>query len=156
MTEPSARPVLFSPARLAGLRRRAGDWSDRTMAEAAAVGLSYWATGRSPDGLDLAPGTRFADVLGWVAGGGGAPRGWDVGAAAPDGIRITVPAGVPTHEAQRALDDLADFPDRPVGTIGPSGVAERRAARAAGDRTPPPPGRPPRVGHIDAQTPRAP
>ncbi|CAN3985600.1 amino acid adenylation domain-containing protein [Kitasatospora purpeofusca] len=135
MTEPSARPVLFSPARLAGLRRRSGDWSDRTMAEAAAVGLSYWATGRSPDGLDLAPGTRFADVLGWVADGGGAPRGWDVGAAAPDGIRITVPAGVPTHEAQRALDDLADFPDRPVGTIGPSGAAERLAALAAWNDT---------------------
>ncbi|MFB7674847.1 amino acid adenylation domain-containing protein [Kitasatospora purpeofusca] len=135
MTEPSARPVLFSPARLAGLRRRSGDWSDRTMAEAAAVGLSYWATGRSPAGLELAPATRFADVLGWVADGGGAPPGWHVGESAPDGIRITVPEGVPAHEAQRALDDLADFPDRPVGTIGPSGAAERLAALAGWNDT---------------------
>ncbi|MFJ4097171.1 amino acid adenylation domain-containing protein [Kitasatospora sp. NPDC089913] len=135
MTEPSARPVLFSPARLAGLRRRSGDWSDRTMAEAVAVGLSYWATGRGPEGLDLAPGTRFADVLGWVADGGGPPPGWSVGEAAPDGIRITVPEGVPAHEAQRALDDLADFPDRPVGTIGPSGAAERLAALTAWNDT---------------------
>lgn len=33
-------------------------------------------------------------------------------------------------DAQLALDDLADFPDRPIGTISPSGVAARLEALA--------------------------
>ncbi|GGT74248.1 non-ribosomal peptide synthetase [Streptomyces coeruleorubidus] len=122
MMEPSARLVRLSPARLADVRRRTGDYSDRTITEACAIGLSYWTTGRSPDGIDLTPGTLFADVLGWVDNGGAGPGDWEVGA---DGRSITVPDGVAPADAQLALDDLADFPDRPLGTISPAGVAAR-------------------------------
>ncbi|MEW2078954.1 amino acid adenylation domain-containing protein [Streptomyces sp. NPDC013433] len=128
--EPNARVVLLSPARLADVRRRTGDYSDRTIAEASAIGLSYWATGLSPDGIDLTPGTLFADVLGWVDNGGTAPAGWRVGAVGADGLSITAPEGVLPAGAQLALDDLADFPDRPLGTIGPSSVAARLATLA--------------------------
>ncbi|MFB7087252.1 amino acid adenylation domain-containing protein, partial [Streptomyces sp. NPDC056296] len=117
MMEPTARLVQLSPRHLTDIRRRTGDFSDRTIAEACAIGLSYWATGRSPDGIDLAPGTLFADVLGWVANGGAAPSGWDVGA---DVRSISLPEGVVPDDAQLTLDDLADFPDRPIGTIRPS------------------------------------
>lgn len=127
MMEPGTRPVLLSDAGLAGLRRRTGDYSDRTLATACAVALSYWATGRSPDGIDLVPGTLFADVLGWVDNGGPVRGGWEVGA---DGRGIAVPDGVAPADAQLALDDLADFPDRPLGTIGPSGIAARIEALA--------------------------
>ncbi|MFJ1865093.1 amino acid adenylation domain-containing protein [Streptomyces sp. NPDC088097] len=130
MMEPSARLVLISPSRLADVRRRTGDHSDRTIAEACAIGLSYWATGQGPEGLDPTPGTLFADVLGWTANGGTTPAGWEVGDAGPDGMGITVPEGVLPSDAQRALDDLADFPDRPLGTITPSGPAERLTALA--------------------------
>ncbi|MGP4048907.1 amino acid adenylation domain-containing protein [Streptomyces sp. 2A115] len=133
MMEPSARLVLLSPARLADVRRRTGDFSDRTIAEACAIGLAYWATGRSPDGIDLAPGTLFADVLAWVDNGGDGPGGWEVGAdgvAGTDGWSIAVPHGVVPADAQLALDDLADFPDRPIGTISPSSVAARLEALA--------------------------
>ncbi|OPF83785.1 non-ribosomal peptide synthetase [Streptomyces antioxidans] len=122
MMEPSARLALLTPDRLAGVRRRVGGYPDRTIAEACAIGLSYWATGESPEGIDLTPGTLFADVLGWVDNGGVGPAGWRVGA---DGRSIAAPAGVSLADAQRALDDLADFPDRPIGTIGPVGTAER-------------------------------
>ncbi|WP_063731814.1 non-ribosomal peptide synthetase [Streptomyces sp. RTd22] len=122
MREPSARRVRLSPTRVADVRRRTGDFSDRTIAEACAIGLSYWTTGRSPDGIDLTPATLFADVLGWVDNGGATPGEWEVGA---DGRSITVPEGVVPDDAQLALDDLADFPDRPLGTIGPSSVAAR-------------------------------
>ncbi|MFD7402032.1 amino acid adenylation domain-containing protein [Streptomyces sp. NPDC059866] len=127
MMEPSTRLVRLTPERLADVRRRTGDFSDRTIAEACAIGLSYWATGRSPDGIDLTPGTLFADVLAWVDNGGAGLGGWEAGA---DGRSITVPDGVVAAEAQLALDDLADFPDRPLGTIGPSGVAARLEALA--------------------------
>ncbi|MFD6229258.1 amino acid adenylation domain-containing protein [Streptomyces sp. NPDC060232] len=122
MTEPTARLVRLSPTRLAGLRRRAGDYCDRTITAACSIGLAYWATGRSPDGMDLTPATLFADVLGWVDHGGGAAAGWDIGA---DARSITLPEGVPPAEAQLALDDLADFPDRPLATITPSSGAAR-------------------------------
>ncbi|MFD5909982.1 amino acid adenylation domain-containing protein [Streptomyces massasporeus] len=122
MMEPRARLALLSPTRLADVRRRIGDYPDRTITEACAIGLSYWATGRSPEGIDLTPGTLFADVLGWVDNGGAAPAGWEI---APDGRGITVPDGVTPEDAQLALDDLADFPDRPLGTVGPSSVAAR-------------------------------
>ncbi|MFF5367216.1 amino acid adenylation domain-containing protein [Streptomyces sp. NPDC013187] len=122
MMEPRARLVLLSPTRLADVRRRIGDYPDRTITEACAIGLSYWATGHSPEGIDLTPGTLFADVLGWVDNGGAAPAGWEI---SPNGRGITVPDGVTPEDAQLALDDLADFPDRPLGTIGPSSVAAR-------------------------------
>ncbi|MEW1612958.1 MULTISPECIES: amino acid adenylation domain-containing protein [unclassified Streptomyces] len=122
MTEPTAPHVLLSPAHFADVRRRIGDYGDPAIAAACAIGLAYWATGSGPDGIDLTPSTSFADVLGWVDNGGGGVRGWDVGT---DGLGITLPVGVPRDEAQLALDDLADFPDRPVGTIGPSGIAAR-------------------------------
>ena len=122
MMEPRARLALLSPTRLVDVRRRIGDYPDRTITEACAIGLAYWATGRSPEGIDLTPGTLFADVLGWVDNGGAAPAGWET---SPDGRGITVPDGVTPEDAQLALDDLADFPDRPLGTIGPAGVAAR-------------------------------
>ncbi|MGW4954293.1 amino acid adenylation domain-containing protein [Streptomyces parvulus] len=127
MMEPTARLVLLSPKHLTDIRRRTGDFDDRTIAAACAVGLSYWATGRSPAGLDLTDGTLFGDVLGWVANGGATPGGWVVGA---EGRTITLPDGVVPEDAQLALDDLADFPDRPLGTIGPSGPAARLASLA--------------------------
>ncbi|SFY00752.1 non-ribosomal peptide synthetase [Streptomyces atratus] len=127
MTEPTVPRVLLSPARLAGVRRRTGDHGDRTIVEACAIGLSYWATGLGPDGMDLTPGTLFTDVLGWVDNGGAGSGGWEPVA---DGWSITVPDGVGPADAQLALDDLADFPDRPLGTIGPSSVAARLEALA--------------------------
>ncbi|WP_405510244.1 amino acid adenylation domain-containing protein [Streptomyces cyaneofuscatus] len=122
MTEPTAPRVLLSPTHFTDVRRRLGDYGDRTIAEASAIGLAYWATGAGPDGIHLTPGTSFADVLGWADNGGGGSPGWEVGA---DGLSITLPDGVRPDEAQLALDDLAGFPDRPVGTIGPSSVAAR-------------------------------
>ncbi|MFJ9060394.1 amino acid adenylation domain-containing protein [Streptomyces sp. NPDC102409] len=127
MTDQTARLVLLSPTSLDDIRRRTGGYPDRTIAGACAIGLSYWATGRSPEGIDLTPGTLFADVLRWVDNGGAAPAGWETGA---DGRSITTPDGVEPAAAQLALDDLADFPDRPVGTIGPTGAAERAGALA--------------------------
>ncbi|MFU0243297.1 hypothetical protein ACKI1J_47395, partial [Streptomyces scabiei] len=118
MMEPTASLVRLSPAQLTGMRRRTGDFPDRVIAEACAVGLAYWASGRAPAGLDLTAGTLFTDVLGWTDNGGTAPGGWTVGT---DGRTIVLPDDVVPDEAQLALDDLADFPDRPLGTIGPSG-----------------------------------
>ncbi|WP_399945739.1 amino acid adenylation domain-containing protein [Streptomyces sp. BBFR25] len=124
MMEPTASLVRLSPAQLTGIRRRTGDFSDRVIADACAVALAYWASGRGPAGLDLTAGTLFTDVLGWADNGGTAPGGWSVGA---DGRTITLPGDVVPDEAQPALDDLADFPDRPLGTIGPFGPAQRLA-----------------------------
>ncbi|MFI1725225.1 amino acid adenylation domain-containing protein [Streptomyces sp. NPDC020489] len=125
MREP-ARLVLLSPTQLAAVRRRTGDHPDRTIAEACAIALAYWATGRSPDGIDLTPTTLFADVLGWVDNGGAGP-----GSRQTDGgWHIAVPGEVDPADAQVALDDLADFPDRTLGTVGPSSAATRRAALA--------------------------
>ncbi|MEV5889560.1 non-ribosomal peptide synthetase [Nonomuraea fuscirosea] len=119
--EASPRLVSLSPARLADVRRRTGDRSDRTITLACAAGLAYWATGQSPDQRELTPATPFADVLDW-AGTNERVTGWEVGA---DGRSIVVPGGVDPAAAQLALDDLADFPDRPLGTVGPSSVAAR-------------------------------
>ncbi|MFI6945715.1 amino acid adenylation domain-containing protein [Streptomyces sp. NPDC050422] len=127
MMEPGARLVLLSESGLAALRRRTGDHSDRTLATACAIGLAYWSTGRGPDGMGLVPGTLFADVLGWVGNGGSGAAGWEVGT---DGRSIAVPEGVSPADAQLALDDLAEFPDRPLGTISTSGVAARIEALA--------------------------
>ncbi|MFF4248569.1 amino acid adenylation domain-containing protein [Streptomyces sp. NPDC001822] len=132
MLEPSGRFVRLSPTNLTDLRRRTGDYSDRTLAEACAIALAHWSAGRSPEGLDLTPGTLFADVLGWADNGGAGSAGWEAGA---DGRSITVPAGVVTAEAQAALDDLADFPDRPLGTMSATGAAARAAALAVWNDT---------------------
>ncbi|MFI9168667.1 amino acid adenylation domain-containing protein [Streptomyces lincolnensis] len=132
MMEPSARLVLLSATRLADVRRRTGDRSDRTIAEACAIALDYWATGRSPDGIDLTPATPFADVLAWADGGGTGPGGREAGT---DGWSIAAPEGVGRAEAQLALDDLADFPDRPLGTIAPADTAARLKALAAWNDT---------------------
>ncbi|MEL5955437.1 amino acid adenylation domain-containing protein [Streptomyces sp. CLV115] len=122
MMETSAPRVLLSPARLTAVRRRTGDYGDRTIAGACAIALGYWATGAGPEGLDLTPGTQFTDVLGWVDNGGAGSAGWEPG---EDGRSIAVPAGAALADVQLALDDLADFPDRPLGTVGPSGPAAR-------------------------------
>ncbi|AXG81820.1 non-ribosomal peptide synthetase [Streptomyces paludis] len=132
MREPNAPRVLLSTTHLAAIRRRTGDYGERTVAEACAIALAYWATGRGPDGMDLTPGVLFADVLGWADHGGRGHEDWAVGA---DGRSITVPDGVSQADAQLALDDLADFPDRPLGTVGPSGAAARGAALAAWNDT---------------------
>jgi amino acid adenylation domain-containing protein/non-ribosomal peptide synthase protein (TIGR01720 family) len=124
MTEPSARLIRLSPRQLTGVRRRIGDFPDRTIARACAIGLSYWATGRGPDGIDLTPDTLFADVLAWADNVGPGCAGWDVTA---DGRGIALPDGIAPDDAQLALDDLADFPDRPLGTVGPSSTAARLA-----------------------------
>ncbi|MFG3526991.1 amino acid adenylation domain-containing protein [Streptomyces sp. NPDC047917] len=127
MMEPSAPRVLLSPADLTAVRQRTGEYGDRTIAGACAIALGYWATGAGPEGLDLTPDTQFTDVLGWVDNGGAGTAGWETG---QDGRSITVPAGAVLADVQLALDDLADFPDRPVGTVGPSGPAARIEALA--------------------------
>ncbi|MDN3024051.1 non-ribosomal peptide synthetase [Streptomyces sp. S.PB5] len=132
MTEPRARLVLLSPTHLTDVRRRTGDHSDRTIAEACAVALTHWATGRSPEGIDLTPATLFADVLGWVDNGGTGQGSRETDGGA---WNIAVPDGVDLADAQLALDDLAAFPDRPLGTIGPSSVAARLEALAAWNDT---------------------
>ncbi|MFD9160773.1 amino acid adenylation domain-containing protein [Streptomyces sp. NPDC059558] len=125
MSESTARLVLLSPTRLADVRRRCGDYADTTIARACAIGLAYWSTGHSPDGLELTPGTLFADVLGWADSGGAGPTGWEVASDPAGGRSITVPEGVVPADARLALEDLADFPDRPVSTIGPSSIEAR-------------------------------
>ncbi|WP_405727229.1 amino acid adenylation domain-containing protein [Streptomyces sp. NBC_00028] len=127
MMEPRARFVPLSFDRLTELRRRTGDHSDRTLAEACAIALAYWATGRSPDGIDLTDGTLFADVIGWVDNGVSEQGSWRGSDGSWD---IAVPDGVEAADARLALDDLVDFPDRPLGTVGPSSVAARLAALA--------------------------
>ncbi|WIY74457.1 non-ribosomal peptide synthetase [Streptomyces anulatus] len=122
MSEPSASRIALSSTRLAAVRRRIGDYSDRTIVEACAVGLAYWATGSAPDGMELTPATPFPDVLERVHNGSGGIDGRPIDAEC---LTIAVPAGADPVDAQQALDDLADFPDRPVGTIGPSGPRAR-------------------------------
>ncbi len=120
MTEPTARRVRLSPTRLAGVRRRTGDHGDRTIAEACSIGLAYWATGSSPRGMRLTAATPFTEVLAAVDEGLRGDTGWEVGA---DARTITVPEGIAPDDAQLALDDLADFPDRTLGTIAAASPA---------------------------------
>ncbi|WP_406143266.1 amino acid adenylation domain-containing protein [Streptomyces sp. NBC_01012] len=122
MTDPTARPVALSPAGLDGIRRRTGDHSDRTVVEACAIALAYWATGRGPEDMGLTDGTLFTDVLRRVGDRDTAPAGRQAGG---EGRSVPVPEGVTPADAQLALDDLADFPDRPLGTIGPVGAEAR-------------------------------
>ncbi|MER7758107.1 amino acid adenylation domain-containing protein [Streptomyces sp. NPDC097619] len=131
MTDPTARPVRLSAPRLAAAHRRTGGHSDRALTEACALALAYWAHGRSPAGMELTDTTRFTELLGRTRPEG-TTDGWEL---TPDGLGITVPAGVTTEEAQAALDDLADFPDRTLGTIAPTGAAERLAQLAAWNDT---------------------
>ncbi|MHC5904781.1 amino acid adenylation domain-containing protein, partial [Streptomyces sp. S6] len=120
MLESTPRSVRLSPERLASVRRRTGgDHSDRAILQACGIGLEFWASGASPEGIELTAETLFTDVLAWAGNGG--QEADDV--PAPDGV--PVPDGVDPGDAQLALDDLADFPDRPLGTIAPSGAAAR-------------------------------
>ncbi|MFD7749027.1 non-ribosomal peptide synthetase [Streptomyces sp. NPDC059698] len=122
MAEPSAPGIQLSPTRLAALRRRTGDHDDRTLVGACAAGLAYWAAGAAPEGTDLAPTTPFPDLIAPRHAAGGANAGWEIDERT---LAITVPPGVDRAEAQRTLDDLADFPDRPLGAIGPSDARQR-------------------------------
>ncbi|MET8976823.1 amino acid adenylation domain-containing protein [Streptomyces sp. NPDC004539] len=119
MLESTPRFVRLSPERLAEVRRRTGGGhSDRAIREACAIGLEFWATGAGPEGIELTPATLFTDVLAWAGNSGREVDG------------IPVPDGVDPGDAQLALDDLADFPDRPLGTIAPSSAAARLRALA--------------------------
>ena len=114
--------MLLSTTRIAGMRRRAGEYPQRTMAVASAIALTYWAAGRTPDGVDLAPATPFGDLLEWV------DKQDDYNgnvAEHADGWTIPIPEGVSPADVQRALDDLADFPNRAIGTLSSQTVEER-------------------------------
>jgi amino acid adenylation domain-containing protein/non-ribosomal peptide synthase protein (TIGR01720 family) len=117
------RDVLLSTARIDSIRRRAGEYPQRTIAVASAVALTRWADpSLQVDGLELTPATLFGDLLVWADKG----QRCDV-VERPDGWAIPVPEGVDPAEAQRALDDLAEFPNRAVGTITAQTVDERLA-----------------------------
>ncbi|MEU1088019.1 amino acid adenylation domain-containing protein [Streptomyces sp. NPDC005892] len=117
MTDSHAHLVTLSPESLSALRRRIGDYSDTTLTEACAIALAYWATGRGPEEMELSPATLFPDVLVQVHNGGAGTAGWTVGMDSAGGRSITVPGGVEPAGVQGVLDDLVDFPDRPLGTI---------------------------------------
>ncbi|MFI6096157.1 amino acid adenylation domain-containing protein [Lentzea sp. NPDC051213] len=120
------RDVLLSTARIASVRRRAGEYPQRTIAVASAVALHHWA---NPDlqveGLELSPALLFGDLLVWADKG----QQWDV-AELPGGWRIPLPEGVDPAEAQRALDDLAEFPNRAIGTLTSQPIEDRLAELA--------------------------
>ncbi|HEX8864694.1 MAG TPA: amino acid adenylation domain-containing protein, partial [Lentzea sp.] len=115
--------VLLSSDRIASVRRRAGEYPQRTIAVASAVALSHWADpSLIVDGLELSPATLFGDLLVWADKG----QQSEV-VEEPDGWRIPLPPGVDGAAAQRALDDLAEFPNRAIGTITAQTVDERLA-----------------------------
>ncbi|MDX8035651.1 amino acid adenylation domain-containing protein [Lentzea sp. BCCO 10_0856] len=117
------RDVLLSTARIASIRRRAGEYPQRTIAVASAVALTHWANpGLAVDGLELTAATLFSDLLVWADKG----QQSDV-VERPDGWLIPLPEGVDPAEAQRALDDLAEFPNRAIGTLTSQTVDERLA-----------------------------
>ncbi|MEO6087488.1 MAG: amino acid adenylation domain-containing protein, partial [Umezawaea sp.] len=123
------RDVLLSTTRLDGVRRRVGEYPRRTIAVASAIALAHWAAdgdGIDVDDLDLTPATLFGDVLAAVDkwDGAGAAARWNVTEHA-DGVTITAPGGVSPVEAQRVLDDLADFPNRTLGTLSSQTARER-------------------------------
>ncbi|MEU8778365.1 amino acid adenylation domain-containing protein [Streptomyces sp. NPDC048606] len=132
MTERTARVVRLSPTRLAGVRRRIGDHDDRTVVAACAVALAHWATGGGPEGTELTPDTPFADVLGRVDKGAAGAPGWEL---VEDGLGILVPPGVDPDAARLTLEDLADFPDRTLATLGPFDAASRIATLAEWNAT---------------------
>jgi amino acid adenylation domain-containing protein/non-ribosomal peptide synthase protein (TIGR01720 family) len=115
--------VLLSTDRIASVRRRAGEYPQRTIAVASAVALAHWADpSLTVDGLELSPATLFGDLLVWADKG----RQSDVVEAA-DGWRIPLPPGADADAAQRVLDDLAEFPDRAIGTLTAQTLDERLA-----------------------------
>ncbi|MGW6929316.1 amino acid adenylation domain-containing protein [Lentzea sp. NPDC054927] len=117
------RDVLLSTARIASIRRRAGEYPQRTIAVASAVALTHWVNpGFRVDGLELTAATLFSDLLVWADKG----QQSDV-VERPDGWLIPLPEGVDPAEAQRALDDLAEFPNRAIGTLTSQTVDERLA-----------------------------
>ncbi|KOV80890.1 peptide synthetase [Nocardia sp. NRRL S-836] len=123
------RDVLLSTARIASVRRRAGEYPQRTVAVAAAVALHHWAdSATSAEGIDLSPATLFGDLLVWADKGEDAGR-WNV-TERPGGWAIRLPDGVAADEAQRALDDLAEFPNRAIGTMTAQTLDERLAELA--------------------------
>ncbi|MGZ3146058.1 amino acid adenylation domain-containing protein [Lentzea chajnantorensis] len=123
------RDVLLPTARIDSVRRRAGEYPQRTVAVAAAVALNHWADpGLRVDGLDLSPATLFGDLLVWADKGEDAAR-WNV-TERQEGWTIGLPAGVPLDEAQRVLDDLAEFPNRAIGTMTAQTPGDRLAELA--------------------------
>ncbi|SDI93294.1 non-ribosomal peptide synthase domain TIGR01720/amino acid adenylation domain-containing protein [Lentzea albidocapillata subsp. violacea] len=123
MEQMAEHDVLLSTARIASVRRRAGEYPQRTIAVASAVALNHWAIpGFAVDGFELTPATLFSDVLVWADKG----QNSDV-AQRPDGWAIPVPDGVDLAAAQRVLDDLAEFPNRAIGTLTSQPAGERLA-----------------------------
>ncbi|MFS8097633.1 amino acid adenylation domain-containing protein [Lentzea alba] len=120
------RDVLLSTARIASVRRRAGEYPQRTIAVASAVALNHWAIpGFQVDGIELNDATLFGDLLVWADKGQQSDVAEDV-----DGWRIPLPQGVEAADAQRALDDLAEFPNRAIGTLTAQTLDERLAELA--------------------------
>ncbi|GAB3129872.1 non-ribosomal peptide synthetase [Tsukamurella serpentis] len=98
------------------LRRRLGEdaplGDDAAVAAAVAAVLARWVT---PDGTD--PET---DVVELLCGAGTGE--WPLSPDGDGGWRIDLPDGAGLHsrdQIQSALDDLIDFPRRPLGSVGP-------------------------------------
>ncbi|MEV6710976.1 amino acid adenylation domain-containing protein [Lentzea sp. NPDC051208] len=123
MEQMAEHDVLLSTARIDSVRRRAGEYPQRTVAVASAVALHHWATpGFAVDGFELTPSTLFSDVLVW------ADKGQNVDVTErPGGWAIPVPDGVDLAAAQRVLDDLAEFPNRAIGTLTSQTIEDRLA-----------------------------
>ncbi|MEU0880998.1 amino acid adenylation domain-containing protein [Lentzea sp. NPDC005914] len=115
--------VLLSSDRIASVRRRAGEYPQRTIAVASAVALSHWADPTLiVDGLELSPATLFGDLLVW------ADKGQQSNVVEEaDGWLIPLAPGVDAATAQRVLDDLAEFPNRAIGTLTAQTLDERLA-----------------------------
>ncbi|GLY47006.1 non-ribosomal peptide synthetase [Lentzea sp. NBRC 102530] len=123
MEQMADRDVLLSTARIASIRRRAGEYPQRTIAVASGVALSFWANpGLVVEGFDLTPSSLFSDLLVWADKG----QAWDV-LERPGGWAVPVPDGVDPGEAQRVLDDLAEFPNRALGSLTSQTLDERLA-----------------------------
>src|SRR5689334_14896149 len=115
--------VLLSTDRIASIRRRAGEYPQRTVAVASAVALAHWADPSfEADGIELSPATLFGDLLVWADKGQRSDVVEEAG-----GWRIPLPSWVDAAAAQRALDDLAEFPNRAIGTITSQTPEERLA-----------------------------
>ncbi len=126
MEQMADRDVLLSTARIASVRRRAGEYPQRTIAVASAVALTHWANPElQVDGIELTPATLFGDLLVWADKG----QRWNV-TEQPGGWLIPLPDGVDQAVVQRALDDLAEFPNRAIGTLTSQTSDERLAELA--------------------------